>query len=380
MAAVNFYLDTHPNKAGECPIKMSVILFKKRFFPTIGHSVLPEVWNGSKVSKAKYVNSKGETAADINKDIFNLLSHFTNYINKVETMPTTEDLKLEMKKGLGLKPGDIEKYTKVKTIFDDIGQFVQEESVACQWASSTTQNWSTFSKRLKRFKSDCTYQDFNEEGLQAFVRFLRLSDGLEEKTAQKQFNNLKWFLGWAIRKGLCQQDAISRFQPKFKILEKPVIFLTKEELLQLYNYEIPANGTVVTLTDMDGNEYEKTVHEAGALAKTRDLFCFCAFTSLCYSDMAKVKRTDIIGDCLYITTQKTNDRLPIDLNSFAKAILKKYENETFPKGLALPVIANQNMNYYLKDLCDLCGFTTPITKVFFRAGQKVEETYPQWAS
>lgn len=379
MAAVNFYLDTHPNKAGECPIKMSVIIFKKRFFPTIGHSVLPEVWNGSRVSKAKYVNSKGETAADINKDIFNLLSHFTNYINKVETMPTTEELKLEMKKALGLKPGDIEKYTKVKTIFDDIGQFVQEESVACQWASSTTQNWSTFSKRLKRFKSDCTYQDFNEEGLQAFVRFLRLSDGLEEKTAQKQFNNLKWFLGWAIRKGLCQQDAISRFQPKFKILEKPVIFLTKEELLHLYNYKIPANGTKVTLTDMDGNEYEKTVHEAGALAKTRDLFCFCAFTSLRYSDMAKVKRTDIIGDCLYITTQKTNDRLPIDLNSFAKSILKKYENEPFPKGLALPVIANQNMNYYLKDLCELCGFNTPITKVFFRAGQKVEETYPKWA-
>lgn len=120
MAAVNFYLDTHPNKAGECPIKMSVIIFKKRFFPTIGHSVLPEVWNGSRVSKAKYINSKGETAADINKDIFNLLSHFTNYINKVDTMPTTEELKLEMKKALGLKPDDIEKYTKVKTIFDDI--------------------------------------------------------------------------------------------------------------------------------------------------------------------------------------------------------------------------------------------------------------------
>ena len=130
---------------------------------------------------------------------------------------------------------------------------------------------------------------------------------------------------------------------------------------------------------MDGNEYEKTVHEAGALEKTRDLFCFCAFTSLRYSDMAKVKRNDIIGDCLYVTTQKTNDRLPIDLNSFAKAILKKYENELFPKGLALPVIANQNMNYYLKDLCELCGFNTPITKVFFRAGQKVEETYPKWA-
>ncbi len=196
---------------------------------------------------------------------------------------------------------------------------------------------------------------------------------------QKQFNNLKWFLNWSIRKGYCKEEYINKYRPKFKVLAKPVIFLTKEELLKLYNYEIPANGTKVSLKDINGEEYEKTVQEAGALAKTRDLFCFCAFTSLRYSDMAKVKRSDIIGDTLYITTQKTNDRLPIDLNSMAKAIIAKYENEKFPEGLALPVISNQKMNHYLKDLCELCEFNTPITSVFYRAGQKVEETYPKWA-
>lgn len=130
---------------------------------------------------------------------------------------------------------------------------------------------------------------------------------------------------------------------------------------------------------MDGNEYEKTVHEAGALAKTRDLFCFCAFTSLRYSDMAKVRRNDIDGNMLYVTTQKTNDRLPIDLNSFALAILEKYKDQAFSGDLALPVISNQKMNKYLKDLCELCEIKEPITVVCYRAGQKVEETYPKWA-
>jgi len=124
---------------------------------------------------------------------------------------------------------------------------------------------------------------------------------------------------------------------------------------------------------------EKTVQEAGALAKTRDLFCFCAFTSLRYSDMAALKRTDIDGDKIYITTQKTNDRLPIDLSKNAKAILEKYKDEQFPFGLALPVISNQKMNHYLKDLGELCGFTTPITIVCYRAGQRVEETYPKYS-
>ena len=166
---------------------------------------------------------------------------------------------------------------------------------------------------------------------------------------------------------------------KFKVVKKPVIFLTKEELLKLYNYQIPANGTKVKLFDMQGMEYEKKVEEAGALAKTRDLFCFCAFTSLRYSDMAKVKRIDIEGKQLFVTTQKTNDRLPIDLNSFALEILDKYKDEKFPEGLALPVISNQKMNHYLKDLGELCGFNNPITRVCYRGGERVEETFPKYA-
>ena len=202
---------------------------------------------------------------------------------------------------------------------------------------------------------------------------------MEEKTVQKHYNNLKWFLNWAIRKGYCQEEAVNKFRPKFKVLDKPVIFLTKEELLKLYTYEIPKNGTKVKLYDANGEEYEKIVQEAGALAKTRDLFCFCAFTSLRYSEMASLKRTDIDGDKIYITTQKTNDRLPIDLSKNAKAILEKYENEQFPSGLALPVISNQKMNQYLKDLGELCEFKTPITIVCYRAGQRVEETYPKYS-
>ena len=208
---------------------------------------------------------------------------------------------------------------------------------------------------------------------------LRKVCNMEEKTVQKHYNNLKWFLNWAIRKGYCDEESVNKFRPKFKVLDKPVIFLTKEELLKLYTYEIPKNGTKVKLVRADGEEYEKTVQEAGALAKTRDLFCFCAFTSLRYSDMASLKRIDVDGDKIYITTQKTNDRLPIDLSKNAKAILEKYKDEQFPFGLALPVISNQKMNHYLKDLGELCGFTTPITIVCYRAGQRVEETYPKYS-
>ena len=94
--------------------------------------------------------------------------------------------------------------------------------------------------------------------------------------------------------------------------------------------------------------------------------------------MAALRRTDITEDKLYITTQKTNDRLPIDLSKHAIAILEKYKDTDFPRGLALPVISNQKMNKYLKDLCELCGFNTPISRACYHAGQRVDEIYPKY--
>lgn len=40
------------------------------------------------------------------------------------------------------------------------------------------------------------------------------------------------------------------------------------------------------------------------------------------------------------------------------AILDKYKDQYFPGDLALPVISNQKMNQYLKEICELCGRKT----------------------
>lgn len=375
---VKFYLIPQPNKAGEYPIRVSISIKYARLMTSFGCSVDEKVWGDGKVIKAKYKNAKGISALQINDRISKISAHFTDYELHLMKDPTVDDLKKEMAIATGEKKPDVKAAPREKNIFDHLQEFIREESINCTWAVGTMQCWAAFSHHIERFSKRLKYSDFDEAGLNRFVRFLRIDEGLEEKTVQKQFNNLKWFLNWAIRKGYCHESQISKFRPKFKVLEKPVIFLTKEELLHLYHFEIPGNGERVTLHTAAGKEYVKIVEDAGGLAKTRDLFCFCAFTSLRYSDMAALKRTDIIGDTMYITTQKTNDRLPINLNKFAKEILDKYAGHTYVGNTALPVISNQKMNKYLKDLCELCGFNTMITKVCFRKGQRVEETYPKY--
>ena len=62
------------------------------------------------------------------------------------------------------------------------------------------------------------------------------------------------------------------------------------------------------------------------------------------------KRNYIKPDHIEVTTVKTADSLIIELNNHSKAILEKYKSVHFEDHKALPVISNQKMNDYLKEL------------------------------
>ena len=381
-----FYLDKRTDKHGDCPIRVSARAAGGRLLTSIGYSIAPAKWDSASqqvkpgTEKNPVTNAKGIPAATINARIAAIKAAFA----RLEATPgaaTIEAFQAELDALTGKaekaaakgRPAQLPK-SIVITYFE---LFLREESARSQWAPATLAKMRSFQNSLEEYNSGLTFADFNESGIDGYINHLR-KQGHEETSIQKRYSNLKWFLAWAIRKGYCSETAIQTYRPKFKVLAKPVIFLTRPELLRLYNYEIPANRTLVELTDSTGRQYAKRVQEAGGLEKARDLFCFCAFTSLRYSDMAALKRSDIVGDNIVITTQKTNDRLEIPLNNYSRAILEKYADLWDPRGLALPVISNQKMNDYLKDLCELCGINEPITKVYYRGGQRCEETREKW--
>ena len=289
---------------------------------TFGISVDPEFWSGSRVTKGTYRNSKRLTGAEINKRLNNIENHFMDWDNQLTRRPTKDEIKEQLDKALNKEeetaPAPVRKAAKV-SFFARLDEFVKEQGSVQQWAYATNQCWLTFRHHMEAFKKDVTFEYFDETGLNKFVTYLREKKGLEDNSVRKQYKNLLWFTNWALRKGYTRQDTVTRYKPKFKVVEKPIIFLDREELNILYNYEIPKNGTKVKLLDMNGQEYEKTVVEAGALAKARDLFCFCAFTSLRFSDMYNLRKKDVAENYIYVTTQKTNDRLPIDLNPYSRA-------------------------------------------------------------
>ena len=125
-------------------------------------------------------------------------------------------------------------------------------------------------------------------------------------------------------------------------------------------------------------EKKKTVHNSAALEKTRDLFCFCAFTSLRYSDVHALRWADVHDGYIRVTTVKTSDDLVIELNDYSEEILGRYVDEAFPEDRVFPVISNQKMNDRLKELGQLLGFDRLIRVTEHRNGKRHDALVPKW--
>ena len=82
---------------------------------------------------------------------------------------------------------------------------------------------------------------------------------------------------------------------------------------------------------------------------------------------------------MVVITPKTNDRLHIELNKYALAILGKYKDVRFPRGLALPVISNVKMNEHLHAAAEAAGICEPVRIVQFCGNERRENVVPKCA-
>ena len=399
---IRFYLKKGDlNKKGECPIRADINVRGTRIQKLIGYSISEKKWDiKAEEVKKGCINVDGKDYRVINSRINDIKNQFTHFDLTLDDKPTVEVMNEQFQKAVSknaakiasISSNDSEEVTqkkveeaekkerkpKVKPAADYMDEFIRDESRIKEWSWETVKMVRSFKNHLIKFKKNAGLDFYDKNGLEKFITYLRSDCDLEENSAMKQYKNLTWFLRWAIRKGYTQLRDVETYEPVFKIVKKPVIFLNQDELMKLYTLEIPKNGTKLKLHDMNGNEYEKIVEESAGMARARDLFCFCAFTSLRYSDVVEVRRTDIHDGILTVTTQKTHDRLPIVLHKNALAILDKYKDDSFSSNRALPYMTNQQMNRCLKDLCEICEFNTPIHITLYRNGVRHDDVYPKW--
>lgn len=245
-----------------------------------------------------------------------------------------------------------------KNFFEIYDMFVNEESINSQWNFRTLQKMKTQKKVLEEFDHDISFEKFNEQYLSNYQRYLE-GKNHKNSTISKELAALKWFLKWAMKKGYTKSGEFEKFKPKIKNVQKKIIFLNKSELKRFTEYEIPTDKSY--------------------LEKIRDVFLFQCFTGLRYSDVFNLKRSDVKDGHLEITTLKTADNLIIELNSYSRKLLNKYIDVEFEHNKALPVISNQKMNDYLKELAELAEIDELVTQTYFKGNERIEEVLPKYS-
>ncbi|MDE7394029.1 MAG: site-specific integrase [Muribaculaceae bacterium] len=381
--AVNFYLDKRTDKKGDAPIRVSITIKGVRYLTSTGFKITPSKWDYDRQQARKgSSNATGMTWAVINSALARITEHFTKYENDCifnDVSPDIDALKSEYARVFGRKRRTATKSDEPVMLgfWDYYEMFIHETSLANQWTVSTHQKFAALKKHIQSWRPDVTFDDFDENGFNSFIKHLIEKNQMKNTTIANQLGFVKWFLRWATLKGFNLNTTYQTFSQKLKTAQKQVVFLEWGELMKVFHYIVPRNGEEITLHDANGNAYTKVVHDAAAIAKTRDIFCFCCFTSLRYSDASNLKRANIKNDTLTITTIKTADTITIELNKYARAILDRYAADDL-NGFALPPITNQRMNIYLKELCELCEINQLITHTYYRGAERIEETMPKY--
>ena len=347
------------------PIRMRVNFASKRIEFTTGYRIDATKWDADKQRvKNGCSNKLKQSASEINASLLEYYTEIQAIFKKFEveeTMPTPEQIK-EAFNALH-KPASEEPKPKEKVlpcdffqVFDD---FVEDCGRQNDWTDSTYEKFAAVKNHLTNFREGLTFEFFDERGLNDYVGYLRDVKEMRNTTIGKQLSFLKWFLRWAFKKGVHQNNAYDSYKPKLKSTQKKIIFLTWDELNRLREFKIPSNKQ--------------------ALERVRDVFLFQCFTGLRYSDVFNLRSSDIKGDHIEVTTVKTSDSLIIELNNHSKAILDKYKDVAFEDDKVLPVITNQKMNDYLKELAELAGIDEPIRQTYYKGNERIDEVTPKYA-
>ena len=349
------------------PIRMRVNFASQRIEFTTGYRIDVAKWDVDKQRvKNGCTNKLKQSASEINAALLGYYTELQEIFKRFEVAEIVPS-PAEVKEAFNNRYGQNEKIELASAdtsnvpsnFYEAFDDFVRVCGRQNDWTHSTFEKFAAVKNHLKNFRSELSFDFFDEEGLTEYVQYLREVREMRNSTIGKQLSFLKWFLRWSFKQGMHSNNAYDTFKPKLKDTQKKIIFLTWEELNKLREFKIPPTKQ--------------------ALERVRDVFLFQCFTGLRYSDVFNLRRSDIKGDHIEVTTVKTSDSWIIELNDHSKAILEKYKDVEFENDKALPVITNQKMNDYLKELAELAEINEPVRQTYYKGNERIDEVTPKYA-
>ena len=340
MNVLVYIIKTRKLRNGECPVLLRVTIDGAYSDIRINRSVNDEIWD----AKLGMCRGKSREANELNDYIRSLHTHLyeihRNMVLQDELF--TPDLLLRK----------LFNKETTKTVL----LFFKEHNEECRLRIGRDYVYSTINRYDNCYKSlqvviekecskpDITFSEFTSQLIRKYELYLTIEKGLSPNTIVRYMKVVKKVSTLAQAAGLLKIDPFAGM--RFKQPKTNPVFLTKEELETITNKEF-------TLP---------------RIALVRDVFVFCCYTGLAFVDVSNLKKEHIVLDnegtyWIRKSREKTDTMCDIPLLDIPMEIIRKYENHKMckSKGILLPVMCNQKMNSYLKEIADLCGIKKKLT-------------------
>lgn len=283
---------------------------------------------------------------------------FNSYLEQVHAQLTDAYRELQVNK-MEVTPENI-KSLYLGDSFDDhsLMELVDYHNTtqACVLSPGTMKNYRTTKKYLERFlkkkfkSSDIYLVQVNYKFITDFEYFLRNYKPLDHQKplgnngVMKHQERFRKMINLGQRLGWITQNPFDSYKLSFRKVDRG--FLTEKEL----------------------HAIENKVLEIERLRTVRDIFIFSCYTGLSYIDAINLRPEEINMGIdgqywIFSKRQKTDTKLKIPL--LPKALEKFRKYRTHPQSVSrekvFPLISNQRLNSYLKEIADLCGIKKNLT-------------------
>jgi integrase len=340
---IHFVLRANRGKNEQAAIYVRIVVNKSRTEMSLKKSIAINEWNDVK-GMAKPKNEQLKSLNSFLEEIrCSITSSYQDFILD-KKLVTAEAVK---NKFLGIEE---QKHTLNSLI--EYHNLTMKEVLA----AGTLKNYYTTAKYLKEFisiqfkKSDLYLSELNYEFITNFELFLRKHQpidhqrGMTNNGVMKHLERFRKMIRLSVRLSWLGKDPFEMFSLKFNKVERG--FLTQEELKSI----------------------ENKIIKIPRILYARDIFVFSCYTGMAYIDVMQLAPQNIIkgidgNQWIKTLREKTDTAVNLPLLPKALVILEKYRNHprSIAHGTIFPIISNQKLNSYLKEIGDICGIQKNLT-------------------
>ena len=245
--------------------------------------------------------------------------------------------------------GTEERQRTLIPIFKDHNNKIKE-LVGKEYAPGTLERYNTSLKHTIEFlewkynTSDIEISKIDHAFITEYEFYLRSVRNCANNTAVKYIKNFNKIIKLCLANNWIDRNPFANYKSKIKEVER--VYLSEEEIQAITNKDFKTER----------------------LSLVRDIFLFSCFTGLAYIDVKNLTKSHIsIGidgeKWIFTHRQKTETASKIPILPVTQMIIDKYSDhpECCNQNKLLPILSNQKMNAYLKEIAGVCEIEKELT-------------------